>query len=237
MMNFGNMKGRSGSYYWQPSQSDAGSFNNNRRNGWSYSADGQVTANPASTTDNAHTFNYDAANRLTNSNETIGSGSSSFSPAYDGEGKVVYESQVTTGTLASSSSSYTVRATVLGSQILTRLDQNGNKLVTYVPAEGLLFVTQNVSPNGNWVGWAQRDPVGISETGKGIYDPLGNYIPFQQHNDPRPPAGSYNSSSMGGFYASFASNPTQLNIGCIRDGIPTDCNKVLHDINHGLGAR
>ena len=234
---FGNMKGRSGTYYWQPYQSDAGSFSNNRRNGWSYSADGQVTANPASITDNAHSFSYDASNRLTNSIETIGSGTISYSPAYDGDGKLVYESQVTTGSLPSSSSSYVVRATGLGGQILTRLDQNGNKSITYVPAEGLLFATQTVTQNVAGVGWTQRDPVGISETGKGVYDPLGNYLPFQPHNDPRPPVGSYNSSSMAGFYASFASDPFQLNVGCIRDGLPTSCDRVLHDINSGLARQ
>jgi hypothetical protein len=125
----------------------------------------------------------------------------------------------------------------LGSQILTRLDQNGNKSITYVPADGLLFATQTVTQNMAGVAWTQRDPVGISETGKGVYDPLGNYLPFQPHDDPRPPVGSYNSSSMAGFYASFASNPFQLNVGCIRDGIPTSCDRVLHDINRGLASQ
>src|SRR3982751_6076055 len=50
----------------------------------------------------------------------------------------------------------------------------------------LLFAKQ-VTTSGPHVSWTQRDPLGITEMGRGIYDSLGNYIPFQQMADPRPP--------------------------------------------------
>jgi hypothetical protein len=131
-----------------------------------------------------------------------------------------------------------VRSTALGGEILTRLDQNGDKSSTYVPAEGLLFATQEKDYlGGPYVRWTQRDPLGITETGKGIYDPLGTYIPFQQHNDPRPPAGSYNSSSMSGMAASMAANPFGSDTGCLMDGLPTACSRVLRAINNGQGDK
>jgi hypothetical protein len=115
--------------------------------------------------------------------------------------------------------------------VLTRLDQYGNKTITHVPAEGLLFATQRTDA-GSYVIWTQRNPLGITETGKAIYDPLGNYIPFRQMSDPRPPAGSYTSASMGGLSASQA-NPDAYAFGCLMDGIPTSCNRVLSAINNG----
>src|SRR5438045_25737 len=191
------MTSRAGSYYWQPFQTATFSYTNNRHDGWSYDADGQVLSSPATATDSAQSFYYDAAGFLSRTVESATNRTVDYRPAYDGDGKLAYEWSQTTqnGSTAPAISSYVVRSTVLGGDILTGLDQNGNKSVTDVPAEGLLFATQSMV-GGASVTWTQRDPLGITETGKGIYDPLGNYIPFQQHDDPRPPAGSYNSSSM-----------------------------------------
>jgi len=46
------------------------------------------------------------------------------------------------------------------------------------------------------VEWTQKDPVGMTETGtdvmyKSVYDPLGNYVPYQPESAPGgPPPGS-----------------------------------------------
>jgi len=64
---FGNMKGRSGIYYSynnNPFGSDTATYTNNRRNGWTYNANGQVTSSPASSTDDARSVTYDAAGRM-----------------------------------------------------------------------------------------------------------------------------------------------------------------------------
>jgi hypothetical protein len=231
---FDNMTSRAGSYYWQPYQSATFTYTNNRHNGWNYDADGQVSSNPATTTDDAHSFYYDASGRLSRSIDTATNRAVDYRPGYDGDGKLASEwSQITqNGYPSPATSSYAVRSTVIG-EVLTRLDQSGNKSVTNVPAEGLLFASQGIDYQGSpYVGWTQRNPLGITETGKGVYDPLGNYIPFQQHDDPRPPAGSYNSSSMSGLSASM-SNPFDYGMGCFMDAVPTNCNRAMAQVNSG----
>ena len=77
-----------------------------------------------------------------------------------------------------------------------------------------------------------RNPLGITETTRAIYDPLGNYIPFQAQGDPRPPAGSYSSASMSGLSSSQA-NAESYGVGCISDGMPTSCRKVMEHLERG----
>ena len=64
---FGNMTGRSGRYYGynnNPFLNDSATYTNNRRNGWSYKADGQVAVTSASSTDPGRNMLYDAAGRM-----------------------------------------------------------------------------------------------------------------------------------------------------------------------------
>lgn len=231
---FGNMIGRVGSYYNYSNSipvSDNASYTSNRRIGWSYNADGQVTATPASSSDQPRTMAYDAVGRMVTTIETGTFSTVTYSSAYDGDGRLVYESS--NASPGSSVASYIVRSSVLGGEVLTRLDQSGNKKITHVPAEGLLFATQRVSGTpGPFVLATFRNPLGITESNKVLYDPLGNFIPFQAHGDPRPPAGSFNSASMSGLSSSQA-NPNSYAVGCIKDGIPTTCNRVMHAIERG----
>src|SRR5882762_1747953 len=91
-------------------------------------------------------------------------------------------------------------AFILKGEIDTRLDQYGNHKSTNVPAEGLLFAMQ-VAGSSPSITWTQRNPHGVTEissAGPVVYDPLGNYIPFQFPADPRPPVGTYGSSSSTG---------------------------------------
>jgi YD repeat-containing protein len=233
---FGNMTGRTGSYYnyqtqASPTKTDTSTYVNNRRTNWGYNLEGQVTSTPLTSTDSPRTMAYDAAGRLVSSVETGPFNTTTYTPAYDGDDQVVYESSITSP--GTSESSYIVRSSVLGGEVLTRLDQSGNKKITYVPAEGLLFATQRASGGpGPLVLLTYRNPLGISETTKAVYDPLGNYIPFVAHGDPRPPAGSYSSASMSGLSSSQASAES-YGVGCIADGIPTNCKKVMEHIERG----
>ena len=232
---FGNMTGRSGSYYNYHNDSsltktDNSTYVNNRRTNWSYDLEGQVTSTPLTSTDRPRTMAYDAAGRLVSSVETGALNTTTYTAAYDGDDQMVFESSTTSP--GTSESSYLVRSSVLG-DVLTRLDQSGNKKITYVPAEGLLFATQRASGGpGPWVLPTYRNPLGISETTKAVYDPLGNYIPFEAHDDPRPPAGSYSSASMSGLSSSQA-NAESYGVGCIADGIPTPCKKVMEHLERG----
>src|SRR5262249_45099384 len=62
----------------------------------------------------------------------------------------------------------------------------------------------------------------------------GNYIPFQQFADPRPPAGSYNSASLSSL---AAANPFSYAVGCLMDGLPTNCSRVAQAINSGQAKK
>jgi len=225
---FGNMTGRSGSYYnytFSPASSDTSTYLNNRRTGWNYNAEGQVILATANSTEGQRTMTYNAAGNMISSVQTNQFNTVTYSASYDGDGEVSFESSVTSP--GTSESSYIVRSTVLGGDVLTRLDQSGNKKITHVPAEGLLFATQRSSgAPGPFVLTTLRNPLGITETTKAVYDPLGNYIPFQASPDPRPPIGSYNSGSMSGLSAGQA-NPGGYAVGCVLDSIPTDCNRVI----------
>jgi YD repeat-containing protein len=227
---FNNLTSRSGSYYnytFNPPTTDTATYVNNRRTNWNYNAEGQVLATPSTSTDSPRTMTYDAAGRMVSRVETNQFNTVAYSAAYDGDGELAFESSVTTP--GTTQTSYIVRSTVLG-DVITRLDQSGNKKITHVPAEELLFATQRTDGPGPVVSFTQRDPLGVSETTKAVYDPLGNYIPFQASGDPRPPAGSFSSASMGGLSSSQA-NPFSCGVGCMLDGIPTNCNKVLHAIS------
>jgi len=82
---FDNLTSRAGSYYWQPYQSATFTYTNHRRNGWSYYADGQVSSSPATTTDDAQNFYYDAAGRLSRNIDTATNRTVDYRPSYDGD--------------------------------------------------------------------------------------------------------------------------------------------------------
>jgi YD repeat-containing protein len=231
---FGNTTSRSGKYYnynFSAPNTDTAIYTNNRRSNWSYNADGQVISTPSTTTDLPRTMTYDAAGRMLSTVETGPTSTVTYSVAYDGESRMVRESSSTSPGM--SALSYIVRSTVLGGEVLTRLDASGNKLTTNVPAQGLLFASQRSSgAPGPFVMLTQRNPLGISETSRAVYDPLGNYVPYTAHGDPRPPVGSYTSASMRGLSTSQA-NPDSLAVGCIMDGMPTSCNRVANAVNRG----
>ena len=200
---FDNLTSRSGSYYdynGSLTQTDASHFTNNRRDGWTYNADGRFASSPAASNSYARHAYYDAMGRQVKTVEDHPATLSSLTDTatFDGDGRAVYATSNDSIGTGIFSSSYTLRSTALGGEVLTTLSSTGDKVTTYVPAMGLLFARQvkNTGPGGDFVSWTQRDAAGVSETNKGIYDPLGNYIPFKQPTDPRPPAGSYNSGSM-----------------------------------------
>jgi len=126
-----------------------------------------------------------------------------------------------------------VRSSVLGGKVLTRLDNVGNKASTVFGVDGLLTVVQNASSYGSSLRWTHIDPLGLSEAGdtKSVYDPMGNYIQWQ--NAPTgPPPNAYPpiAASFGGLGPSFG---YAINSACILDAIPTDCRLALNMVNHG----
>src|SRR5215213_1016930 len=233
---FGNMTNRSGSYYnWNNSASptsDTATYVNNRRTGWTYDANGQVTFSPASGSDLARSMTYDAAGNLTSTVDTGSSGTTTYTAAYDGDGEVVFETNAQSGT---TKSLYAIRSTVLG-EVLTRLDQAGNKTDTHVPTFGLLIARQVIGSGFSTVVVRNANPVGTTETGRNVIDPLGNYFPLQSYGSPPPAAGSYSSASLSGLSVSLA-NPQGYANGCLLDGSPVNCNLARQLRNNGSAER
>jgi YD repeat-containing protein len=233
---FNNATSHSGTYYYQTQNSDSGTFMNNRRQNWTYYADGQVKHTPLAYDANFNEtmfrdWTYDAAGLLVQTRETITANNSvsTYVSSYDGDGQSIreylYESPTTTN-------SYSVRSTALGGKVLTRLDNSGNKTMTIVEVDGLLTAVQ--SPSGGFQGlsWTHADPLGLSTAGdtKSVYDPQGNYIPWQ--HAPTAPPNSYPpfSPSFGGLGSAFGSSQ---NLSCNMDGMPTSCDRVFRALARG----
>lgn len=235
---FNNLKYRSGAYGYQPGQTDTPTFTNNRRDGWQYDADGRLVSNPASFVNNARTWQYDAAGKLVTTTETSSTNVvTTLTDAYDTDGRIIYNS---TGNPATTF--YMVRSTVLGGEVVTRLTSAGAKSYTYVPVGGLVQARQTVNTSSQQVmEWSHTDAVGVTEQGtNGLagYDPLGNYAPLP----PPPPSGGQTQS-----YAVFApaynwspssfTNFNNASTGCMLDGRPESCDRVLHYMVDGWSVQ
>lgn len=176
-------------------------------------------------------WTYDAAGQMTQAKETVTANNSvsTYISNHDGDGQPTieyYQENLAT-------KSFTVRSSVLGGKVLTRLDNSGNKSSTVFDVDGLLTAVQSVSPYGSSVRWTHIDPLGLSEAGdtKSVFDPMGNYIVWQ-HAPTYPPPGAYPpiAASFGGLGPSFG---YAINSACILDGIPTDCSLALNMLQHG----
>jgi hypothetical protein len=142
---FNNLTSRCGSYYnfnGALPLSDTATYKNNRRDGWSYDRDGRYVSNPASGSNTARTTTYDAAGRQVKTVEfrpsTGGASATTLTAtqAYDGDGRVVFETTFDSIGTGIFKSSYMLRSTPLGGEPLTTLNSSGNKDVTYVPSGG-----------------------------------------------------------------------------------------------------
>ncbi len=92
--------------------------------------------------------------------------------------------------------------------------------------QGLLVSARQTTypSSGQVVEWTERNPLGISETGSAVYDPLGNYVSYQSHPPvgQAPPTGTYGNSYGGvGSSLGIANN---YGTGCTLDGALANCN-------------
>ena len=232
---FGNLTSRWGHYYYQTQTIDNAGFQNNRRQGWDYYADGQVQHNPIAFDSNGNVtssrdWTYDAAGRMVQVQETITNPNSvsTYTTNYDGDGQSIRES---TTTNSFNTTAYLIRSSVLG-EVVTSLDSAGNKTKTVVNVDGLLMAVQFSGSGFNSVSWTHIDPLRMSEAGdtKPVYDPLGNYIPWQHVPGAPPNAYPPIAASYGGLGPSFGYS---INSSCILDGIPTDCSLAMNMLGHG----
>jgi len=185
---FGNLTSRSGSYALNPSQSDSGSYLNNRRGGWTYNPEGMIT-NSSDNSDgggsSTRAWTYDAAGRLTFTSEVRNGQTTTLSTGYDGNGKVNHE------IINNATGDYLIHSSVLGT-VLTKLKVNGAKDITYVPTNGLVapmqMQDQPYSNPATYLRWVLRDPLGIQEDNMYAIDPFGTLVANAQPPSGGPPS-------------------------------------------------
>jgi RHS repeat-associated protein len=124
-------------------------FTNNRRNGFSYDAAGNLT------NDLGQTFTYDATGQQATASYM------SVQQSYDGDGLRV--KKIENGTTR-----YYLRSTVLGGQVVAEMDTSGTWMRGYVYQGGSLLAVQ-----AGGVNWVHEDPVTKS---KRVTDSLGNIV-------------------------------------------------------------
>lgn len=130
---------------------------------------------------------------------------------------------------------YLVRSMVLGGAVVTRLTADGEKEYTYVPAGGLVEARQ-VEQGGAGqpaVSFTHLDPTGTSEP-DAAYDPLGNRVvpqnPPTTQSPPFTAAPMYGPAWFGS--GSSFSNANNYATGCLLDGRPTDCNRLMNTLQN-----
>jgi YD repeat-containing protein len=136
---------------------------------------------------------------------------------------------------------YYVRSSVLGGQIVTELNGQGQKDKTNVYAGGDVLVEQKVYAGGvQGLVWKGRNPVtrtsveqstGSGQTRKNEYDPFGLEL---GENDPYLASAEPDYASMfGGSSYRSGGNPFDGGDGCMWDGAPVRCTAYAFAINSG----
>jgi RHS repeat-associated protein len=124
-------------------------FTNNRRNGFSYDAAGNLT------NDLGQTFTYDATGQQATASYM------SVQQSYDGDGLRVKKTE-------NGTTRYYLRSSVLGGQVVAEMDTSGTWMRGYVYQGGSLLAVQ-----AGGVNWVHEDPVTKS---KRVTDSLGNVV-------------------------------------------------------------
>jgi YD repeat-containing protein len=136
---------------WSATFTRSDTFSNNRRNGWSYDADGSLLAGD-------NTYSYDAGGEVKIVDQNNPSGT--MERFLDGDGQQVKtngsvfneqtQSWVTTTT-------YYLRSTVLQGEVLTEIDSTGAKQRTFVFANGSIIAWQRLSGSVQSLIFEHRD--------------------------------------------------------------------------------
>jgi YD repeat-containing protein len=142
---------------WNDVYSTSDSYTNHRRDGWSYDAEGDLSASVDAT------YSYDAAGDI----RTAGTyePQSTTTRDLDGDGqqlKTVESIFSETAQAWTTTTIYYVHSTVLGGQVLTELGTDGAKTRTFVYAGGTVLAWQRFYGPNPAVEWEHRDASGAS---------------------------------------------------------------------------
>jgi YD repeat-containing protein len=241
-----NSTSRTGSLY-NRMLSDAGTYTNNRRSGWSYDAGGAVTRDSSYN----HTFNAAGQDTSAIAIRTVGDGSTQWpnqseleiTQSYDGNGQSLKRNQITRmndydqetgqyyGVQVDNQTTYYLRSSMLGGAIIDELakdwQNNVFKMEGYVYAGGQRIAKQSGQyehhnpVTGSWVTtWASNRYMNREER-----DPVGGQLPLTA-----PPSNStYASLNFGGALFFIGGDPSDLSGGCVLDNLPTNCGFIRND--------
>ena len=207
----------------------------NHRNtaaGWGYDADGRLTTSRStiysftSTSQVTGQFTHDAAGRLIRSYETNPNGYYDTWEYFDGDGQRVKFVPLSSNATAAQATTYYLRSSALGGQIITELNFSGQKKKGYVYGGGQVLAIQE----GGIVTWEHRDPSNMtvyrmdangSPWRMAELDPLGVQVDDQWslYASGRIFTNNYANESIYG-------NPRMPDMGCALDGISQPCSLV-----------
>jgi len=210
---------------------------NDRNPAWQYDAAGNVVHAVENFT-NISDSTYDAAGEMINSSQTSDGRTATISQTYDGDrqpAKRIEQRPSHTSTI------YYVRSSLLGGQVVTELNAQGQKTRGYVYASGQVLAIQNVTANGSSVYWRHIEPVTenfveINQNRAVLTvfdtDPVGAFLgtsdPFEAGASP-----SYDELIGDRPSHDIDADPFDTSSGCTLDGIPINCNLVMQMVNNG----
>jgi len=198
--------------------------NRNQNTGWQYDANGALTRTQEGSATTQYT--YDCAAHLTSAVMNNGTSTTTILSGYDGDGQRVKKIETNVPT------TYYVRSSALGGQVLDEVDASGNKLRGYVYQEGRIIAKQE----GGQTQWDVRDPAGNSNfmldaSGASVshveLDPLGSAVDPNNISFSQNPMGFYGGPSLQGTYCRVN------NIGI---SVPCSLAEMLNGHNFGATA-
>ena len=206
--------------HWSKTQPyiSSDTYTDNRRNGWQYDAEGNLTNNIT------RQYTYDAAGRMST---VSGSNLNQF---FDGDGQRVKTTEPNLVT-------YYLRSSVLGGQVIEELDGSGDKQRGFVYAGGKVIAEQ---AQDGFVGFVHEEPSGTSvQKTHGVlgtaYEP-SELDPFRQDTelgDPYLNNPAYNGRGEGGPLFPGYGNITDPGKSCTLDGVYWPCELAYRDMGSG----
>jgi YD repeat-containing protein len=217
---------------WTNIFTDSGnSYHDERHNGWSYDADGNVTNNADVQ------FTYNAAGLPTQTVNVLGGSISANT--FDGDGQRIKSAFQLNSSYAATTRFY-LRATPLGGKVVAEILSSGEKVQGYVYAGNELMAVQKlpvVGDSANYVVWRHEEPSGsvratdegggqnwAAELNSAELDATG--VNMGKEDTGSDPLNTLRDENNPDFHA--MGNPSRLSGGCTFNGMPiADCGFLM----------
>jgi len=232
-----NMTSRTGQHWGHEATPHTATYVNNRNTSaqWQYDASGNLRQQGM--TQGTRQYSYDAVGRQVSMSEAArrpNEAALTMTQSYDGDGRRVKHMQ---SRGAFNVATYELRSSVLGGRVVTELNAQGQKAVTYAYANGTVLAKQSGSDQVTWVhsapdGSGDWESYGGSVLGSirtKELDPLGDDVGVEN---------PYLMGGGGGGVGSYPSygDPTDMTAGCVVDGFGVPCRYAYKIISwRGVG--